>query len=134
MTLSINALRKAVYSLLSQRIPATPTYSYTPPDSAFPYIRIGEIYASDAGTKTEDALDYEVTLHLFDKGEGSTATIEAMAQSVRDAMHWQEAFMSITGCKVVKCHMSNMNVMQQGDIADYYWHAVMRFSITVEAL
>ena len=132
MTQSVFELRKGIYARLSTDIPATPTYSYTPPETAMPYIVIGEIYANDVGTKTTDMLDYEVTLHLFDKGEGSSATIDALVKSVYDSLHWNGDNITVTGYEVVKCHMTNMNVMQMGSVADYYWHAVMRFNVTVQ--
>jgi len=130
MAQSMIELRKAIYARLTTAISGTPVYSYVPPESNMPYIVIGEISATDAGTKTMDTLDYEVTIHAFDKGEGSSVTIDGLVKEIYDALQWYD--LSITGYTAIKCHLDVFNIMQQGEIADYYWHGVLRFTVTVQ--
>lgn len=132
MSINIFELRKGIYARLTSAIAATKTYSYIPPETAMPYIYIGEITAGDSSTNLDAIYDYDVMIHGFDKNEGNTATIDALVKSIHDALHSQEANITVTGYTVVRCHNTYLQVLQQGEINDNYWHAVLRFNIMIQ--
>lgn len=122
-------MRAAVYARLDAQL-ATPIYSYVPQNSAYPYIRIGDISAVTADTMTTEIQGYSVTIHSFDKSVASSQPLEVIVAAIYTALH--NYALSISGFNVILCRQTNLNIFQQGDPNDRYWHAVQEFEIMVE--
>jgi hypothetical protein len=122
-------VRKAVYARLDAQL-TTPIYSFVPQDSAYPYVRIGDVTSVTQDTKTTEIQEYNVTIHSFDKSIASSSPIEAIVANIYAALH--NYALTISGYNVVLCRQENLNIFQQGEPNDRYWHAVQEFRIMVE--
>ena len=129
MPLNSFALRAAIYVRLDNQL-GTPIYSYVPQNSTYPYIRIGDVTASTQDTQTTGMQLYTVTIHSFDKSVASTQAIESIMANIYGALH--NYALVVTGYSVVYCRQMNLNVMQQGEPNDRYWHGVQTFDIMVQ--
>jgi len=123
------ALRSAIYARLDAQL-TTPIYSYVPQNSTYPYVRLGDIVAVTEDTQTSEMQRYQVTIHSFDKSVASTQAIETLVANIYGALH--NYALSVSGYNVVLCRQENMNIFQQGEPNDRYWHAVQEYTIMVE--
>lgn len=130
--ISITQLQTAIFSRLDDQL-SEPVYSYVPPESTFPYVRIGDIIATDiSNTKDDDLIAFTATIHVFDKDEGSNLTLNGLIESVYAALHDQSANLSMLGFTAVSCRCNFVTTRQEGQVNDNYWHGIMRFALLVE--
>lgn len=122
-------LRKAIYARLDNQLTAS-VYSYVPQDSAYPYVRIGDVSAVTIDTQSTEMQQYSVQIHSFDKSVASSSAIESLVASVYGALHNYP--LVISSYNVVYIRQSNINIFQQGEPNDRYWHAVQVFQVVVE--
>lgn len=122
-------VRKAIYARLDAQL-ATPIYSYVPQNSAYPYVRIGDVSSVTQDTKTTELQQYSVTIHSFDKSVASSSPVEVIVANIYAALH--NYALTISGYNVVLCRQENLNIFQQGEPNDRYWHAVQEFNVMVE--
>jgi len=123
------ALRTAIYARLDGQL-TTPVYSYVPQNSVHEYVVIGDVSAVTDDTMNTEMQRYSVTLHTFSKNKASTQSVEAIMSNVYSAMH--NYALAITGYNVVQCRQENINMFQQGEPNDRYWHGVQEYSLLVE--
>jgi hypothetical protein len=122
-------VRKSIYARLDAQL-TTPVYSFVPQNSAYPYVRIGDVSSVTQDTKTTEMQEYTVTIHSFDKSVASSSPIEAIAANIYTALH--NYALSVTGYNVVLCRQENLTIIQQGEPNDRYWHAIQDYRLIVE--
>lgn len=123
------SVRAALFSRLDSQV-TPPIYSYVPQNSAYPYVRIGDISATTQDTKTTEMQEYSVTIHTFSKDKASSAEIEQLQASIYAAIH--NYALAVSGYNVVLLRQESMQVFQQGEPNDRYWHGVQNYRIMVE--
>lgn len=129
MPLNSFAVRTAIYARLDSQI-TTPIYSYVPQNSTYPYIRIGDVALTTMDTKTTEMQEYQLTIHSFSKDKASSSEIETIQANIYAAIH--NYALAVSGYNVVFLRQESMQVFQQGDPNDRYWHGVQEFSVMVE--
>lgn len=129
MPLNSFAVRAALYTRLDDQI-ATPIYSYVPQNSTYPYIRIGDVSLTTQDTKTTEMQQYQFAVHSFSKDKASPQEIETIQANIYAAIH--NYALAVSGYNVVLLRQENMQIFQQGDPNDRYWHGVQEFSVMVE--
>lgn len=129
MSLNSFALRGAIYTRLDAQLSAG-VYSYVQQNATYPYVRIGDITAQTDDTKTSEMQLYAVTIHTFDKNAASTQTLENLMASVYSALH--NYALTVSSFNVVYIRQTNMNIFQQGEPNDRYWHGVQEFEVLME--
>ena len=129
MPLSSFGLRTALFARLDAQL-TTPIFSYVPQNTLYPYIRVGDVTASTQDTQTTGMQLYSVSIHTFDKSVASSQTVEGIMQNIYGAIHNYP--LVISGYTVVYCRQSNLNVFQQGEPNDRYWHGIQTFDIMVQ--
>jgi len=129
MSLAQNEFVKAVYTRLAAQVTTVPTYDYVPKSAAFPYIRLGTLTSIADDTKTRDAQEFTITIHIYSQNAGRKTT-SAIMESVYTALHLQHANISMTGfnCVFIRCEYSQSDVEPtvEGN-NDHYQHGVLRF-------
>lgn len=126
MSLALNEFQKAVYARLSSQLPTVPIYDYVPANSAFPYIRLGFTTALAADTKTEDAQEFTIQIHIFTKSAGRKDA-ETIMQNLYTALNKHTLVMTGFSCVFCRCEYSQADVEPQEGNNDHYQHGVMRF-------
>jgi hypothetical protein len=131
MPVSSFELRKGIFARLDAEI-TTPVHSFVPQNATYPYVRIGDITSTSGDTKTEEAQEYEFTIHAFDRDAKSTETIEGILSDIYDALHEQEENITVTGFRLTLIRCEFTQIVQMGEIKDHYWHGTHIYRCNVE--
>jgi hypothetical protein len=127
--------RRAIWSVLNEGL-LNDVYSNVPQDADFPYVAIGGIMALNADTKTSDALEYDVTIHFWEKDVESSQIVEILFAEVQDLLNDRESNLLPSGYKVVISRLTSQSVIplsyESGAAgSDKYVHGMQRYTMVV---
>lgn len=125
------AMQVAVHDLLVADLPlmnaVSGVYDYVPPQTAYPYITIGDMRATDVSTISIALTRMELALHVYSRGRGRKEISDIMAQLyalLHDAKLLMEEYITVTMRYV------SSEIAQERDGLTY--HGRMRFSAVLE--
>lgn len=96
-------------------------------DTAYPYITIGEETAIDAGTKTKDAHEHTLTLHIWSRYRGGRKEVKEIMEQVFSALHNND--ITVSGASLVNIrHEFEQTLVEADGITR---HGIMRFRVVV---
>ena len=131
MTIGAFALQTTLYSTLKgdSNLPSTlgaGVYDEVPEDSAFPYITMGEISATDYGVKDADGSDNTVNIHVWSQYKGAK-----QAKDIMDRVHTllHNSSLSVSGFNLVNLRFEFSDILRDPDGVTR--HGVMRFRATI---
>lgn len=137
-----NALQAAVFQRLSGYAPLTAAlggkkvFDHVPANSPAPYVRIGEDTLAGFDTKTEPGWDATLTVHAWDFEKAGRKSVKALLGHIYDALHRQEAAVTVAGFTLVELRWDNFATTIQETAAegegDHFYHGVTRFRALVE--
>lgn len=137
-----NALQKGLFDRLNGYAPLTAVigvnkvFDFVPEDAQPPYVRIGDDTAIDAGTKTETAWEFTVTVSAWSFEAAGRKQVKSILSLIHDALHQQEASITVAGFTLVQIRHEFHQTFQETAVEgqnDRYWHGVMRFRAFVQA-
>lgn len=96
-------------------------------DTPYPYITVGEETGVEFGTKTKDAHEHTVTLHIWSRYRGGRKEVKEMMQQVFSALHNSD--ITISGASLVNIrHEFEQTLVEADGITR---HGIMRFRVVV---
>lgn len=137
-----NALQKAVYerltgfSALTSLIGSNHVYDFAPETAQPPYVLIGDDTAIDWGTCTTDGWETTLTVHCWDFEKAGRKSVKAILSAVYDALHRQEASITVTGFNLILIRCEFETTLQDTSAvgqADRFYHGVQRYRALIQA-
>lgn len=125
------ALQEALYTVLTgdadlmQQV--TDVFDYVPPETAYPYVTLGEMRATDVSSVTNKLTRLEVVLHVYSRNRGRKETGEIMAR-ISVLLDEQEPLMN--GFTAISLRYSGSDISQERDGLTY--HGRMKFDALVQ--
>lgn len=125
-------LQKAIYSKLNDAtisgasISDVPVYDDVPEGTSAPYINIGEETAINDGTKTVDAVEHTLTIHIWSEYRGRYE-IKHIMEQVYQNLH--NTAISVSGASLVNIRQEFSTTLEEAD--GITRHGVMRFRAIV---
>lgn len=125
-------LQKAIYSKLNDAtisgasISDVPVYDDVPEGTSAPYINIGEETAINDGTKTVDAVEHTLTIHVWSEYRGRYE-IKHIMEQVYQNLH--NTAISVSGASLVNIRQEFSTTLEEAD--GITRHGVMRFRAIV---
>lgn len=120
-------VQKAIYAALTGNAPVmalvTGVYDHPPENVVLPVIGIGNDSADDAGTKTEQIIDYRAQIDVW-AGGLNFAAVKQIQDAIRTALHQQA--ISVDSGTIVYCRESSRSAIPE---TDGEIHGVQFFSI-----
>ena len=126
MKISSMELQKAVYKNLSEG--EYDVYEVVPPDTAFPYITIGEETVTTANTKTSNRTVHLLTIHTWSKSAGSMQS-KFMNAFVMKTLQNKELVLEGFLVDIVSLELLTTYKEQATD--NTIFHGVLQFEITL---
>lgn len=131
MSLHSWELQKAIFSTLDGNVTgvsaATVSIFDDPPqNSTYPYVLIGEETTANSGTKTKDAVEHTITIHVWSQYRGKREIKEIM-ESVYENLHNTD--ITVSGASLVNCRQEFSTTLAEND--GITRHGVMRFRAVV---
>ena len=124
------AIQKAIYDSLNSDTTIsgmiTGIFDDVNEGTAYPYIVIGDDTAINVGTKTVDALEYTLTLHVWSQYRGRKEVKEIMA-AIYDVLH--DADLTVQNSVLVNIRQEFEQTLVDGD--GITRHGVIRFRAVV---
>jgi hypothetical protein len=109
-------IQKAVYTALTNSAAlmaaVNGVYDHPDPNAALPIVSIGESETTDAGTKTEDSVEYTTIINVWHDAL-NFAAVKTIQQHIRDALHRQA--LSVDSGTVTLCREDFSEVIPEGD-------------------
>lgn len=142
MTHPANALQAGIYnrltghSALTTALGGSKVYDHVPQGTTAPYVRIGEDTLSESDNKTRNGWEFTITIHVWDFDVGGRKSVKTLLGHVYDALHKQEANISVSGFTLVSFLYEFDDSFQEHPIegaSDKYYHGVIRFRALVHA-
>lgn len=104
-------------------------YDNVPPKSVFPYIRLGDGYARDYGTKTEPGQAFETMIHQYDQSppDRGQRVINSIQARIYALMHEQAVALpsgSVYLCRFIDQITNNTDGLS--------WHGISRYMMFIE--
>lgn len=119
-------LQKAVYAALDGDATLgaliTGVFDHVPPDTAFPYVTVGEVTVADASTMGKDGQAHTITVHSWSRGRGRKEVKDIMAEVYR-VLH--KANLALTGHDLAGMMFEFASTLTDPDGLTY--HGVQRF-------
>lgn len=131
-----NALQAGIYarltgySALTTALGGSKVYDHVPQNTAAPYVMIGEDTMIEADTKTENGWEVTLTIHCWDFEKAGRKSIKTIMGHIFDALHNQEASITVTGFSLVLIRREFEESYQETDekgSPDHYYHGIQRF-------
>jgi len=125
-------LQKAIYAKLNDAtisgasVSDVPVYDDVPEGTAAPYINIGEETAINNGTKTVDAVEHTLTIHVWSEYRGRYE-IKHIMQQVYQNLH--NTAITVSGASLVNIRQEFATTLEEAD--GITRHGVMRFRAIV---
>tara|TARA_R100000951_G_scaffold85435_1_gene73103 strand:+ start:1382 stop:1789 length:408 start_codon:yes stop_codon:yes gene_type:complete len=125
-------LQKAIYSKLNSAtisgadVSDVPVYDDIPEGTVAPYINIGEETAINDGTKTVDAVEHTLTIHVWSEYRGRYE-IKHIMQQVYQNLH--NTAITVSGASLVNIRQEFATTLEEAD--GITRHGVMRFRAIV---
>jgi hypothetical protein len=109
-------IQKAIYSALTGSAPVmalvTGVYDHPPENAVLPVIGIGNDSHGDAGTKSEELIDYNAQIDVW-ADNLSFASVRSIQDKIRDALHQQS--LSVDSGTVIYCRESSQDIFEEPD-------------------
>lgn len=128
--------RLAGYSALTTALGGAKVYDHVPQGTAAPYVVIGEDTLADSDTKSNSRWDCTLTVHCWDYEKAGRKSVKALLSHVHDALHRQQANVTVTGFTLVEIHREFQQTFQEAaaeGAGDHYYHGVARYRAVVHA-
>ena len=125
-------LQKAIYAKLNDAtitgasVADVPVYDDIPEGTSEPYINIGEETAINDGTKTVDAVEHTLTIHVWSEYRGRYE-IKHIMEQVYQNLH--NAAITVSGASLVNIRQEFATTLEEPD--GITRHGVMRFRAIV---
>lgn len=125
-------LQKAIYAKLNDAtisgasVSDVPVYDDVPEGTAAPYINIGEETAINDGTKTVDAVEHTLTIHVWSEYRGRYE-IKHIMEQVYQNLH--NTAITVSGASLVNIRQEFATTLEEAD--GITRHGVMRFRAIV---
>jgi hypothetical protein len=125
-------LQKAIYAKLNDAtisgasVADVPVYDDIPEGTSAPYINIGEETAINDGTKTVDAVEHTLTIHVWSEYRGRYE-IKHIMEQVYQNLH--NAAITVSGASLVNIRQEFATTLEEPD--GITRHGVMRFRAIV---
>lgn len=124
-------LQKAIFTALDGNVTgidsaSVSVYDDVPENTAYPYVILGEETSANSGTKSLDAIEHTLTLHVWSQYRGRREIKEIM-QSVYSLLH--NTAITVTGASLVNIRQEFNNTLMEND--GITRHGVMRFRAVV---
>lgn len=142
MSTPSNALQKAIYQRLTGYAPLTAligssqVFDFVPEDAQPPYVLIGDDTAIDWGSKSADGWETTLTIHAWDFEKAGRKSVKAILSAIYDALHRQEASVTVTGFTLVQLRWEFEQTFQDASAegqSDRYYHGVQRYRALIQA-
>jgi len=131
MTDCIWELQKAVFAALdgdgTLSALITGVYSHVPQDTAFPYIKFGDIAARNWSTNTSSGDEIKFNVEIFGRSRGAKEILEILKE-VRRIL--DDASLAMTGCTMVSMKYNSADITQMPD--GLTWHGIVSFDALIE--
>ena len=124
-------LQKAIFTALDGNVTgidsaSVSVYDDVPENTAYPYVILGEETSANSGTKSLDAIEHTLTLHVWSQYRGRREIKEIM-QSVYSLLH--NTAITVTGASLVNIRQEFNNTLMEND--GITRHGIMRFRAVV---
>jgi hypothetical protein len=138
-----NALQAGIYSrltgysALTTALGGAKIYDHVPQNTAFPYVMIGDDTGIELDTKTSTGWELTLTIHAWDYAAAGRKSVKALLAHIYDALHRQEASITVTGFTLVMMNYEFHETFQESaneGASDRYYHGVMRFRAIIRAI
>lgn len=131
MSLHSWELQKSIFTKLNGNVDGLSganisVYDDIPQDTVYPYVQIGEETAVNDGTKTLDAVEHTLTIHVWSQYRGRRE-IKTIMKSVYDLLH--NTAISVSGASLVNVRQEFSTTLAEND--GITRHGVMRFRAVV---
>ena len=132
-------LQTAIVQRLSAAISDVPTFDEVPQDTAYPYIRIESLNASDQSAKDLGIYLYDVTVSVFSRvsdegGVSGKEPVYAIMKRVAQALHNQPQTLVMTGYSATTLSCAYETCFQEtgeGQDEGTYYHGVQRYETLI---
>jgi hypothetical protein len=136
-----NALQAAIFTRLSAfsgltDLVGTSIYDFVPEEAQPPFVVIGDDTAVDWSTKTTNGWDTTATIHCWDFEKAGRKSVKAILSAVYDALHMQEANVTVTGFNLVMLRWEWEHTMQDPSVegqGDRYYHGIQRYRAFIQS-
>lgn len=127
-------LRAALYTRLSAALAPVKVWTQVPQGEPFPYVRLGQLTASDDSPKDGELNAYELQVHAFtrDKALKGPEPVEAILSAVHASLHGKDGQIALSQGRLVliRCGFSTA-FQEEGDTPDT-WHGVQRYRVLTQ--
>lgn len=135
-----NALQAAVYTRLTgyaalTALVGTRVFDFVPESAQPPFVVIGDDTAIDWSSKTNNGWETTVTIHAWDFEKAGRKSVKAILSAVYDALHRQEANITVSGFTLVQIQYEFEQTFQDTSAegqSDRFYHGVQRFRVLIE--
>ena len=86
--LPLAAVQKAIFDALTAALAPVPVLDLAGPNQVYPYCTIGEFTGGQSDTLTEQAVDLEVTVHLWSRQPGMQE-VQTLMETAKNALDRQ---------------------------------------------
>ncbi len=105
----------------------TGVFDDVPENTAYPYIKIGEETSTNIATKTLDANEHTITIHVWSQYRGGFRDVKVIMQQIFTELHNSD--ITVSGASLVNIrHEFETVLLEQDGITR---HGVMRFRVVV---
>ena len=124
-------LQKAIFTALDGNVTgidsaSVSVYDDVPENTPYPYVILGEETSANSGTKSLDAIEHTLTIHVWSQYRGRREIKEIM-QSVYSLLH--NTAITVTGASLVNIRQEFNNTLMEND--GITRHGIMRFRAVV---
>lgn len=135
-----NPLQAGIYTRLTTYAPltalvGTSVFDLVPDDQQPPFVVIGDDTAIDWSTKTNNGWDTTVTIHCWDFEKGGRKSVKAIMSAIYDALHDQNASITVTGFSLVMIRSEFETTIQETSAqgqGNQFYHGVQRFRALIQ--
>jgi len=128
--------RLAGFATLTSAIGSNKVFDFVPQGTASPFVRIGEFMLSDWDTKSKNGWEITFNVHVWSILSLGTKTVNSILSLIHDALHQQEASITVSGFTLVQIrredHLTIQDPSEEGQ-NDQYYHGVARYRAIVHA-
>lgn len=124
------------YTALTNALGGSFVFDHVPQGQDGSYVCIGEDTLSDWDTKSKHGWECTVTIHVWSLLAAGRKTVKTLMGHVSDALHQQEANITVSGFTLVQIRREFQQTFQEAAIEgqnDQYYHGVLRFRAVVTA-
>lgn len=90
-----NALGKALFTLLNEKLPGITVYDFVPEEAAVPYVTIGTMVTNDISSKAETAYKVAIQINIWSEYRGKYE-INKIAERIMALLCSNEGYIDVT--------------------------------------